>query len=100
MRTFPNEKLAKLEIKEKDRKLYFSDNHYQDWLDAIRNRTKPISDVEVGHRTSSVCNIANIAYILERPLQYDPEKEEFLGDSSANMMISRPYRGKWDFTDF
>jgi len=100
LKTYPNEKLAKLEIKEEDRKLYFSDNHYQDWLDALKNRTKPISDVEVGHRTSSVCNIANIAYELERPLQWDPEEEQFLGDASANIMLSRPYRGKWDFTDF
>lgn len=100
LRTFPDKKLAKLEIKEQDRKLYFSDNHYQDWLDAIKNRTRPISDVEVGHRTSTVCNIANIAYELQKPLQWDPAKEKFLGDDSANMMLSRPYRGKWDFMDF
>ncbi|MDB4584744.1 Gfo/Idh/MocA family oxidoreductase, partial [Draconibacterium sp.] len=100
LNTIPNKKLAKLEIKEEDRKLYFSDNHYQDWLDAIKNRSKPISDVEVGHRTSSVCNLANIAYELERPLQWDPEEEKFIGDDFANMKLSRPYRGKWDFTDF
>ncbi|MDX1285513.1 MAG: Gfo/Idh/MocA family oxidoreductase [Draconibacterium sp.] len=100
LKTYPNEKLAKMEIKEEDRKLYFSDNHYQDFLDAMENRSKPISDVEVGHRTSSVCNIANIAYELERPLQWDPEDEKFLGDASANMMLTRPYRGKWDFNDY
>ena len=80
--------------------MYFSDNHYQNWLDAIKNRVKPISDVEVGHRTSSLCNIANISYQLERPLQWNPEKEQFLGDEFAEMMLSRAYRGKWDFNDF
>lgn len=100
LRTFPNKKLAKYKFKETEKRLYFSDNHYQDWLDAIKNRSKPISDVEVGHRTSSVCNIANIAYELQKPLQWDPEKEKFIGDDFANMMLSRPYRGKWDFTDF
>jgi predicted dehydrogenase len=100
IKTYPNDKLAKMEIKPEDRKLYFSDNHYQDFLDAMRNRNKPISDVEVGHRTSSVCNIVNIAYELERPLQWDPEDETFIGDGFADMMLSRPYRGKWDFTDF
>ena len=100
LRTFPDENLAKLEIKEEDRKLYFSDNHYQDWFDAMKNRTKPVSDVETGHRTSSVCNIVNIAYQLERPLQWDPVNEEFLGDKSANMMLDRPYRGKWDYKNF
>ncbi|MEN8116185.1 MAG: Gfo/Idh/MocA family oxidoreductase [Bacteroidota bacterium] len=100
LRTFPNKKLAKYEFKEEERKLYFSDNHYQDWLDAMKSRTRPISDVEIGHRTSSLCNIANIAYELERPLQWNPEKEQFFGDSSANMMLSRPYRGQWDFMDY
>ena len=100
LRTFPNKKLAKYKFKETEKRLYFSDNHYQDWLDAIKNRTKPISDVETGHRTSSVCNIANIAYELQKPLQWNPEKEQFISDDFANMMLSRPYRGKWDFTDF
>ncbi|QIA07179.1 Gfo/Idh/MocA family protein [Draconibacterium halophilum] len=100
LKTMPNEKLAKMEIKPEDRKLYFCENHYQNWLDAIKDRSKPISDVEVGHRTSSLCNLANIAYELERSLQWDPEKEEFIGDASASMMLSRPYRGEWDFMDY
>lgn len=100
LKTYPNEKLAQHEFKEEERKLYYSDNHYQDWLDAIKNRTRPISDVEVGHRTSSVCNIANIAYELERPLQWDPQDEQFTGDESASLMLSRPFRGKWDYTDY
>jgi len=100
LRTFPNSDLATLKIKEEDRKLYFSDNHYQDWLDAMKNRTKPISDVEVGHRTSTVNNITNIAYELQRALKWNPAEEKFVGDESANMMLTRPYRGKWNFLDF
>jgi len=100
LRTFPNESLATTELKETDKRVYFSDNHYQDWVDAIKNRTKPVSDVETGHRTASVCNIVNIAYELQRPLLWDPEKEEFVGDEYANRMVSRPYRGKWDFNEY
>jgi hypothetical protein len=98
--TSPNAELAEYKFKETEKRLYFSDNHYQDWIDAIKNHTRPISDVETGHRTSSVCNIANIAYELERPLKWDPRKERFLGDDSANMMLTRPFRGEWDFADF
>jgi len=87
-------------IKPTDKHLYKSDNHYQDWIDAIKKRTKPVSDVETGHRTSSLCNIANIAYTLQRPLKWDPKKEQFIGDPAANMMLSRAYRGKWNFLDF
>jgi hypothetical protein len=56
--------------------------------------------VETGHRTASVCNIANIAYELQRPLLWDPAAEKFKGDNYASLMLSRPIRGKWDFTDF
>jgi hypothetical protein len=37
---------------------------------------------------------------LQRPLVWNPEKEKFEGDKGANMMLTRPIRGKWDFTDF
>ena len=66
----------------------------------MKNRTKPISDVEAGHRTASVCNVTNIAYELGRPLIWNPEKEQFHGDAFANLMVGRPYRGKWNYTDF
>ncbi len=91
--------LAKMELTGKDKRLYYSDNHYQNWVDAIKNRTKPVSDVETGHRTASVCNAINIAYELQRSLKWDPVDEKF-DDDYANMMASRPYRGKWDFREF
>lgn len=100
LRTFPNEKLAKADLKPGDKRVYYSDNHYQDWVNAMKTRTRPISDVEVGHRTASVCNLVNIAYELQRPLVWNPKTEKFSGDNWANMMLSRPIRGKWDFTDF
>jgi predicted dehydrogenase len=100
LRTFPDASLAKAELKETDKRVYISDNHYQDWVQAIRNRTKPVSDVETGHRTAAMCNIANIAYELQRPLQYDPKAEKFVNDPYADMLLSRPYRGNWDFNDF
>ena len=100
LRTFPNKKLAKQDLKETDKRVYFSDNHYQDWVDAMKKRTRPISDVETGQRTASVCNVVNIAYELQRPLKWNPHKEEFVGDRGANMMRDRAYRGKWDYTNF
>ena len=96
LRTFPNEKLAKAELKETDERVYFSDNHYQDWVDAMKNRSKPISDVEIGHSTSAVCNIVNIAYELQRPLLWNSEDEEFVGDNEANRMRSRAMRSPWN----
>jgi hypothetical protein len=99
-RTFPDKDLVKAALKPTDKRVYISDNHYQDWIDAIKKRTKPVSDVETGHRTASLCNIVNIGYELRRTLRWNPVAEEFMNDDYANMMRSRPYRGKWDLNDF
>ena len=100
LRTFPDKSLAKGELKPSDNRVYFSDDHYQDWVNAMKNRKMPVSDVETGHRTASLCNIVNIAYELQRPLQWDPAAEQFISDDYANMMRTRVYRGKWDFNNF
>ncbi len=92
--------LTEFELKESDTPLYRSDNHYQDWVDAIKKRTRPVSDVETGHRTASLCNIVNIGYTLERPLKWKPAHERFIDDDDANSMLTRPFRGEWDFNDF
>jgi predicted dehydrogenase len=76
-------------IQPNEKHVYFSDNHYRDWITAIRNRTMPICDVEVGHRTASVCTLGNIAYELKRPLKWNPVREKFRKDGKANDLLSR-----------
>jgi hypothetical protein len=61
----------------------------------MRKRSKPICDVEIGHRTASVCNIANIAYELKRPLKWNPKKESFKKDKEANALLGRTMRPEW-----
>ncbi len=78
-----------------EKHVYFSDNHYNDFLKAMRNRSKPIADVEIGHRTATVCNIGNIAYQLNRPLKWNPHKEEFINDNDANALTTREMRKEW-----
>ncbi|OHB80655.1 MAG: oxidoreductase [Planctomycetes bacterium RBG_16_55_9] len=75
--------------------LYESRNHYVDWLDAIRKRSRPICDIETGCRSVSVCHLGNIAYKLGRPLKWNPEHEVFEGDDGANRLLSRPMRSPW-----
>jgi predicted dehydrogenase len=78
-----------------EKHVYKSENHYKDFLDAMRNRSKPICDVEVGHRTASVCNIGNIAYRLNRSLKWDPKKEIFIDDKEANALLGRKMNKEW-----
>jgi len=75
--------------------LYRSDNHMSNFLDCVRTRRRPIMDVAIAHRATSLCNLGNLAYRLGRKLRWDPEKEEFLGDEEANRMRHYPYREPW-----
>jgi predicted dehydrogenase len=75
--------------------LYSSDNHHRDWLTCLRTRQRPICDVEIGHRSATVCNLGNIAYWLKRPLKWDPNAERFINDPLADRQLSRPMRGEW-----
>jgi predicted dehydrogenase len=78
-----------------DIRLYKSDHHHNNWLDCIASRERCICDVEIGHRSITVCHIGNISMLLRRPLKWDPVKEEFVGDEAANRMMSRPMRSPW-----
>ncbi len=84
--------LVERTIGENEKRVYYSDNHYQDWITAIRQRTRPICDVETGHRSASICNIANIAYQLGQPLTWNPEKEKFKKNKAANQLLGKTYR--------
>ncbi len=66
--------------------------HMQDWLDCIRSRNRPVADVEIGHRSITVCHLANITRALGRPLRWDPVREKFSGDDEANALLERPRR--------
>ena len=69
--------------------------HRDDWLHCIRTREKPIADVEIGHRTNTVCQLGNICHVVERSLKWDPVAERFIDDDEANRLLSRSKRGPW-----
>lgn len=76
--------------------LEVSKNHHQNFLDCIKTRKKPICDVEIGHRSATVCHLGNLAVRLGRKIQWDPSKEQILNDTEAAAMLSRPYRSPWN----
>jgi len=75
--------------------LYESKNHPDNFLQCIKTRERPASDAEVGCRSITVCHLGNIAYWLKRPLEWDPEKEQFLNDPEADKMKARALRAPW-----
>jgi predicted dehydrogenase len=92
----------KVDVAEEERKwsdaiaLWQARWHMQDWLDCMRTRKRPVGDVEIGHRSISVCHLANITRALGRPLRWDPRKEQFIDDSEANSYVTRPRRNGFE----
>jgi predicted dehydrogenase len=68
---------------------------HDDFLKCVRSRKDPYFPVEIGHRVSTVCHLANLCLRLGRKLKWDPKAEQFVGDAEANRMLDRPRRDPW-----
>lgn len=66
-----------------------------DFVHCVKTRETPFQDVEWAHRTATVCHLGNITLKLNRSLKWDPEKEDFIGDTEASRLVDRPRRGPW-----
>ena len=84
------ELLKKVDEAEEERKwsdqtaLWQAHWHLQNWLDCIRTRQQPVADVEIGHRSISVCHLANITRWVGRRLKWDP------GQGACSSATTRP----------
>jgi predicted dehydrogenase len=76
-------------------KLYASDNHHQNFLDCVKSRKLPVADVEIGHRSATVCHLGNIAVRTGRKIAWDAAKETIVGDADAAKMLTKEYRKPW-----
>jgi predicted dehydrogenase len=70
--------------------------HVRNFLDCIRSRKEPISDLESAHRVATVCHLANISLRLGRRLRWNATREDIVEDAEASQMLTRPYRSPWD----
>jgi len=70
--------------------------HARNFLDCIRTRKSPVSDLEGGHRVASACHLANLSLRLGRSLRWDVKAETIPGDAEAARQLVRPYRSPWD----
>jgi predicted dehydrogenase len=66
--------------------------HVRNFLDCARTGKTPNADIEIGHASTRLCHLGNIAYKTGRTLQFDAKTETFLGDKEANALLGREYR--------
>lgn len=72
------------------------DVHKENFVRSVRDRTTPNPDIEEGHRSTLLCQLANISYRLGgRKLILDIESETIQGDVEANALLKREYRSPW-----
>jgi hypothetical protein len=90
--------LANLDVAAEERKwsdqtaLWQARDHLRNWLDCVRSRERPVADVEIGHRSITVCHLANIARAVGRPLRWNPAAERFVDDPAADALLVRERR--------
>jgi predicted dehydrogenase len=76
-------------------KLYNSKSHFQDFLDCVKSRQRPICDVEVGASSVVACHVMNFAYHYGANAKWDPVKKKFASGGSSKWLTRDKYRGGW-----
>ncbi|MEP0846360.1 MAG: Gfo/Idh/MocA family oxidoreductase [Phycisphaerae bacterium] len=82
-------------LRPRDVHLPRSAGHHDDWIECIRTRRRPISDVEIGCRSATVCHLGNIALWLNRAIRWDAQTEQIVGDAEASRWLDRPKRAPY-----
>jgi len=74
--------------------------HTKYFVDNVRARKEPFSNIENGARATVVACIGNVAYWTGRKLRWDAASGSFKGDEQANRYLFRPHRKPWDLVKF
>jgi predicted dehydrogenase len=71
-------------------------DHVRNFIDCVKSRQKPVSDVEIGHRSTSVCLLGNVSYRSHQRLVWDVANQKLIsGGPDAEHYLSREYRAPW-----
>lgn len=69
--------------------------HARNFLDCMRSRERPNSDIEEGHRSTTMSLLAKISLAVRQRIEWDPETEQITNHAEANTMLHYEYRGDW-----
>ncbi len=70
-------------------------SHMADFVHCVKTRDKPVAHEVIGHRSCTVCHLGNIAVRVGRPLEWNPDTEQFVNDEAANRWLAKPMRAPW-----
>jgi predicted dehydrogenase len=69
--------------------------HVQNFLDCVRSRKRPSADIEIGHLSTRLCLLGNIAHRTGKKLTFDAASESF-HDAAANALLAREYSSRFE----
>jgi len=78
-----------------DERVYYSNRHSRNFLDCIHSRRATICNPQVAADSIRTVLIGGISLGLRRSLRWDPVKLEFIGDPTANRLLSYTPRSPW-----
>jgi predicted dehydrogenase len=70
--------------------------HVRNFLDCVKSRKAPNAEIEIGHLSTRLCHLGNIAHRVGRKLTFDAATESILGDAQANKLLSREYGSRFE----
>lgn len=70
--------------------------HVRNFLECVKSRQTPISDLASSQRVSIACHLANLSLRLGRKLRWDASRQTVVDDEEAAGLLVRPYRSPWD----
>jgi len=90
-----DEKLRRIKLKDSDTGLYQSKDHMGNFVDCIKTRKKPISTIEAAVQSDLISHLSHAVVRLNRPIKWDPKKEQIIGDDEAAKALNRKMRSPW-----
>ena len=90
-----DKKLQTLQFKGSDQRLEPIQSHARNFIDCIRSRKQTLSHLQSAINVDSISHLGNISVRLGRPIKWDPEKEQIIGDAEASKMLDRPMGEPW-----
>ncbi len=70
--------------------------HLANFVDCVKTRNAPNAEIEIGHLSTRLCHLGNIAHKVGRKLTFDAATESFPGDVQANALLSREYSSRFE----
>ncbi|CAN5164151.1 Gfo/Idh/MocA family oxidoreductase [soil metagenome] len=76
-------------------KLYKSEHHIRDFIDAVAARKQPITHEEIGARSAICCHLMNLAYYHGQEIEWNPDSNTFANNTGDPAWLTRDYRSPW-----